>query len=944
MTVVTFKVYAYLNAAWTDISADVLSNTLRAQWGMGSNKPFDRLAGTGVLNFSLKNTTGKYSPLHASALSGWAKGTLVKLEFTYAATTFVRFRGTVDKVRIDVGEKGSRRVHVTVLDWMDYAAKYPIVNPDLLEDSRTDEAITTIVAAMPIAPQATSYDTGLSTYPTVFDTVGDYTKAYTEFDKLALSEPGYIYPKKDKTNGETLVFEAMDRRNGLRTLTTVGADILGVINNEMMGMDVDYGGNIINYITSAAYPKRTDTETIVLSDLETPIYFASGETKTFYKRFTNPVGGNFINALTPTNDSYTKSLIHFDGSKGDEIIDETGKLWAMNDVNIENGRPYVRIGSGAGYFDGSASWLETGHSSDWEFGSGDFTIDWWEYRFSATTGRCVTSRNAPAGAPGFIVGLSDGTNSLCHFSSDGVTNDIASAKTFGAIVVDTWVHYAVVRNGSNWYMFKGGTQTDTWTSSAAIFTNTNKALTIGKFGTDYITAMIDEFRISKGIARWTAGFTPQITPYSIEGTFASMWTAANGTGTNLSDNMTLVTDHGTNGTTFTITNGSAYGGWLTNLKTNGYGIYSDGSIDDAQSSSASITSYGYSTANLRQDYHQNLYYGRLEAAKVLEVEKNPRTILNKVYMNANRNNLMMLSFLYLDVGDMVHITETQTAINAFHYIQGVEFSIRSGNIINFGWTLKEAYTTELGLTLMACEFAGGAATDGMNFGYLPLVSDDNATNRIFSAWIYMDSVPTTHDYMIIAPYSDAGGQYFYVATHATQRLLSFYSTRYATTPGNWKCDADAFDLTTWTHVLVHHNLASVTNDPVIYINGVSQALTETSTPAGALRSEVGVNTVIGNLNTASMAYTKAFDGKIKDARIYNADNISGTVADLAAAITAEGAGGTAQTTGMVFQAFAVRTGDVTAYTDLTLTDEKKMLETYLGMVGTANGSPVARTI
>jgi len=67
-----------------------------------------------------------------------------------------------------------------------------------------------------------------------------------------------------------------------------------------------------------------------------------------------------------------------------------------------------------------------------------------------------------------------------------------------------------------------------------------------------------------------------------------------------------------------------------------------------------------------------------------------------------------------------------------------------------------------------------------------------------------------------------------------------------------------------------------------------------------------------------------------------------TPAALAAAISAEGAGGDDYYAGMVFQAFAVRTLDLTTYTNLTLTTSTKLLDAHLGYVGTPNGSPISR--
>ena len=127
------------------------------------------------------------------------------------------------------------------------------------------------------------------------------------------------------------------------------------------------------------------------------------------------------------------------------------------------------------------------------------------------------------------------------------------------------------------------------------------------------------------------------------------------------------------------------------------------------------------------------------------------------------------------------------------------------------------------------------------------------------------------------------------------------------------------------------------------MDGVSQAITESLTPTGTSFSKTGVPLIIGNIKTATQDYAYSIDGKIKDARVYHMDKTTTGHAALAAALYAEGAAGTGNFEGMVFQAFACRTEKLTAYTDLTLTTEK-VLDAYNGYTGTPNGSPVVRTI
>src|SRR5690349_16256269 len=130
MTTATWTVYAYLNLAWYNLTPYV-QPSLTAEWGISGNGPLDRVADVGELKFDLNNASGIFSPENAAALSGWKLGVPVKLTFTFESEEYIRFYGFVSDIQIDPGAYGSRRAHVTVLDWLDYATKHPIVNPGI---------------------------------------------------------------------------------------------------------------------------------------------------------------------------------------------------------------------------------------------------------------------------------------------------------------------------------------------------------------------------------------------------------------------------------------------------------------------------------------------------------------------------------------------------------------------------------------------------------------------------------------------------------------------------------------------------------------------------------------------------------------------------------------------------------------------------------------------
>ena len=225
------------------------------------------------------------------------------------------------------------------------------------------------------------------------------------------------------------------------------------------------------------------------------------------------------------DDSFTKSLLHFDGTDtSTTFTDESGKTWTANG-NAQLDTAQKKFGSAAGLFDGTGDWIDTPDSADFDVGSGDFTIDFW------------VRKNAD-GARQIILGQleSDGTGALLiEFQADNTVRGIFTKNddtTFylpvsaGTITVDsTWHHIALVRDTTTLRLFLDGTADGTAAVGTDTLFNSPSKYAIGRggeFAGLYLNGWIDEVRFSKGVARWTSNFTPPTAPYappSSEGNF-----------------------------------------------------------------------------------------------------------------------------------------------------------------------------------------------------------------------------------------------------------------------------------------------------------------------------------------------------------------------------------------------------------------------------------------
>ena len=207
----------------------------------------------------------------------------------------------------------------------------------------------------------------------------------------------------------------------------------------------------------------------------------------------------------------------------------------------------------------------------------------------------------------------------------------------------------------------------------------------------------------------------------------------------------------------------------------------------------------------------------------------------------------------------------------------------------------------------------------------------NINNRTFSAWIKLTSSVSDIYNSIFSWMNDNTGGRIYIRT--TPRVAFYY--KFSLGPGIWEATTTNLSQNIWYHVLITYNNNSTTNDPSIYINGISQSVSEISTPNGSLPTETG-SLILGNIYTETESYTYNFDGWIQDVRIYNrilsADEISILYNSRALKVVQEG---------LVFWAPMWGTNDM-SFDGLTLNADHQIKDWISGIVGMPIGSPIGR--
>ena len=163
------------------------------------------------------------------------------------------------------------------------------------------------------------------------------------------------------------------------------------------------------------------------------------------------------------------------------------------------------------YFDGTGDYLTGPSSATIGIGTGDFTIECWFYATDGTSVDRGIWENRTDGYPNNSDGLSLTRITETTFRVYGTSQLIVSSAT---TITNNWNHLAVVRNSGTLEFFVNGVSQGTVSNS----TNMNSAQPIaigsGRYTnsnstpTHAVKGYIQDFRITKGLARYTANFTP----------------------------------------------------------------------------------------------------------------------------------------------------------------------------------------------------------------------------------------------------------------------------------------------------------------------------------------------------------------------------------------------------------------------------------------------------
>ncbi len=223
-------------------------------------------------------------------------------------------------------------------------------------------------------------------------------------------------------------------------------------------------------------------------------------------------------------DSYTMLLLQMNGTNGSFTFTDSS-LTTPHTVNAANNTVSANISTSAFKFGGAsgsfngAQYLTTADDDDFDFSGGIWTVDFWVnksflnqnitvyYQESAANNYCKIE----------LINTASGFTFYPRLTVVSPTGTVVTVSATSTCYISDWYHVAFVQNGTSYYGFVNGALITSVTDSDTP-TNYTGSVYIGSNATPsaYHKGYLDEFRISKGVARWTAAFTPYIKAYGFD--------------------------------------------------------------------------------------------------------------------------------------------------------------------------------------------------------------------------------------------------------------------------------------------------------------------------------------------------------------------------------------------------------------------------------------------
>jgi len=231
---------------------------------------------------------------------------------------------------------------------------------------------------------------------------------------------------------------------------------------------------------------------------------------------------SFTPPTSPLTDNSCSLLLNGTNAK---IINQTGSTNISTISGAKLSTTQSKFGGSSLVLNGTTDYLTltylnniAANPSAIALGISNFTIEGWFYTNGSASIQTLFQINGnSAGYAAARLDITTSNTLQLLVSATGSAHAINYTTPSAPIVNLTWHHIALVRSGSNFYIFVDGVQRGvTQTSSLALMAGSGYNLIGAVIATSlqgYFNGYIDEFRITR-YARYTSNFTPSSIPFS----------------------------------------------------------------------------------------------------------------------------------------------------------------------------------------------------------------------------------------------------------------------------------------------------------------------------------------------------------------------------------------------------------------------------------------------
>jgi hypothetical protein len=290
-----------------------------------------------------------------------------------------------------------------------------------------------------------------------------------------------------------------------------GSTISLFINGVRAGVNSSYSGNMSTAPTLSYIGKRYAA--VFGDDFEFPGYMSSLRIVKGTAVY-DPTQTNITIPTAPlTAITNTSLLLNFTNAG---VVDATAKNVLETEGNAQISTAQSKWGGGSIKFDGTgdAARIPDDEKENLRFGTGNFTIEFWAWKSangSMDYDTVISIGSTGSYNGGFSVELS-ASRGFCFIYD----NAIRVQSNFNPND-STWNHYAVVRDGSTFALYKNGSRLTTATLSTTLGITGTAYVGAGALTDNSFNGYIDDLRVTKGLARYTGTtYTTPTAPFPLQ--------------------------------------------------------------------------------------------------------------------------------------------------------------------------------------------------------------------------------------------------------------------------------------------------------------------------------------------------------------------------------------------------------------------------------------------